>query len=173
MNFARCRASIWLCRSTIWNPPTIRARGHPGNFRATMETMRTAKLSGFHVCVETRIFADTDRANSCATWQTALPSWTSMAGYKARHTIDGANFPSQASKRPRATDSQPPVENFFGAPGCDIRRSTSLENKRPANPRFKKSRCATRDRKGNSSEAPKKDCALYDYARHRRGRFFG
>lgn len=34
--------------------------GRPGNFKATLESMRTAMLSGFHVCVETRIFADTD-----------------------------------------------------------------------------------------------------------------
>ena len=32
---------------------------HPGNFRATIESIRTAKLSGFHICVETKIFADT------------------------------------------------------------------------------------------------------------------
>lgn len=31
---------------------------HPGNFRATIESIRTAKLSGFHICVETKIFAD-------------------------------------------------------------------------------------------------------------------
>ncbi|MEQ1354721.1 MAG: radical SAM protein, partial [Candidatus Acidiferrum sp.] len=30
----------------------------PGNFRATVESIRTAKLSGFHICVETTIFAD-------------------------------------------------------------------------------------------------------------------
>jgi Radical SAM superfamily len=34
--------------------------GRPGNFKATLESMRTAMLSGFHVCVETGIFADTD-----------------------------------------------------------------------------------------------------------------
>ena len=34
--------------------------GHPGSFRATIESLRTAKLSGFHVCVETPIFSDTD-----------------------------------------------------------------------------------------------------------------
>ncbi len=33
---------------------------HLGSFRATIESIRTAKLSGFHVCVETPIFADTD-----------------------------------------------------------------------------------------------------------------
>lgn len=32
---------------------------HPGNFRATIESIRTAKLSGFHICVETKILADT------------------------------------------------------------------------------------------------------------------
>jgi hypothetical protein len=34
--------------------------GQPGSFKATLESMRTAMLSGFHICVETRIFADTD-----------------------------------------------------------------------------------------------------------------
>jgi sulfatase maturation enzyme AslB (radical SAM superfamily) len=33
-----------------------------GNFRATMEALRTAKLSGFHICIETTIFPDTDRS---------------------------------------------------------------------------------------------------------------
>jgi pyruvate-formate lyase-activating enzyme len=33
---------------------------HPGSFRATMESIRTAKLSGFHVCVETPVSADTE-----------------------------------------------------------------------------------------------------------------
>jgi pyruvate-formate lyase-activating enzyme len=31
---------------------------HTGNFRATMEAFRTAKLSGFHICIETTIFPD-------------------------------------------------------------------------------------------------------------------
>jgi hypothetical protein len=31
--------------------------GHPGSFRATIESIRTAKLSGFHVCVETPVAA--------------------------------------------------------------------------------------------------------------------
>jgi hypothetical protein len=34
---------------------------HTGNFRATMESLRTAKLSGFHICIETTIFPDTNR----------------------------------------------------------------------------------------------------------------
>jgi hypothetical protein len=34
---------------------------HTGNFRATMEALRTAKLSGFHVCIETTIFPGSDR----------------------------------------------------------------------------------------------------------------
>ncbi|MDQ1407886.1 MAG: hypothetical protein QOG55_3515 [Acidobacteriaceae bacterium] len=29
---------------------------HSGNFRATMEALRTARLSGFHICIETTIF---------------------------------------------------------------------------------------------------------------------
>ena len=36
--------------------------GRPGDFKATLESMRTAMLSGFHACVETRIFADSDPA---------------------------------------------------------------------------------------------------------------
>jgi pyruvate-formate lyase-activating enzyme len=31
---------------------------HSGNFRANMEALRTAKLSGFHICIETIIFPD-------------------------------------------------------------------------------------------------------------------
>jgi hypothetical protein len=34
---------------------------HTGNFRATMESLRTAKLSGFHICIETTIFPDFSR----------------------------------------------------------------------------------------------------------------
>jgi hypothetical protein len=33
---------------------------HTGNFRATMEALRTAKLSGFHICIETTIFPGAD-----------------------------------------------------------------------------------------------------------------
>jgi len=32
-----------------------------GNFRATLEALRTAKLSGFHICIETTIFLGSDR----------------------------------------------------------------------------------------------------------------
>jgi pyruvate-formate lyase-activating enzyme len=34
---------------------------HTQNFRATMEALRTAKLSGFHICIETTIFPGSDR----------------------------------------------------------------------------------------------------------------
>jgi hypothetical protein len=34
---------------------------HSGNFRATMEALRTAELSGFHICIETTIFPDFNR----------------------------------------------------------------------------------------------------------------
>jgi hypothetical protein len=33
--------------------------GENGNFRATLESIRTARLSGFHLCVQTFIFPDT------------------------------------------------------------------------------------------------------------------
>ena len=36
--------------------------GRPGSFRATLESIRAAKLSGFHICVETPISATVDRA---------------------------------------------------------------------------------------------------------------
>jgi hypothetical protein len=39
---------------------------HSGNFRATMESIRTAKLSGFHICIETTIFPGTDRSQLIA-----------------------------------------------------------------------------------------------------------
>jgi pyruvate-formate lyase-activating enzyme len=35
---------------------------HCGNFRATMESLRTVRLSGFHVCIETTIFPGSDRS---------------------------------------------------------------------------------------------------------------
>jgi Radical SAM superfamily len=35
---------------------------HNGNFRATMEAIRTAKLSGFHICIETAIFPHSDKS---------------------------------------------------------------------------------------------------------------
>ena len=35
---------------------------HTGNFRATMEALRTARLSGFHICIETTIFPGSDRS---------------------------------------------------------------------------------------------------------------
>jgi hypothetical protein len=33
-----------------------------GNFRATKEAIRTAKLSGFHICIETTIFPSSDKS---------------------------------------------------------------------------------------------------------------
>ena len=33
-----------------------------GNFRATMEALRTAKLSGFHICIESTIYPTSDRS---------------------------------------------------------------------------------------------------------------
>jgi len=33
---------------------------HTGSFRATMEALRTARLSGFHICIETTIFPGCD-----------------------------------------------------------------------------------------------------------------
>ena len=36
---------------------------HTGTFRATMEAIRTAKLSGFHICIETTIFPGSDRSD--------------------------------------------------------------------------------------------------------------
>jgi hypothetical protein len=35
---------------------------HNGNFHATMEALRTAKLSGFHICIETTIFPHSDKS---------------------------------------------------------------------------------------------------------------
>jgi hypothetical protein len=35
---------------------------HTGNFRATMEAIRAAELSGFHICIETTIFTGSDRS---------------------------------------------------------------------------------------------------------------
>jgi pyruvate-formate lyase-activating enzyme len=35
---------------------------HTGNFRATMEALRTAKLSGFHICIETTISPGCERS---------------------------------------------------------------------------------------------------------------
>jgi hypothetical protein len=36
---------------------------HSGNFRATMEALRTVKLSGFHICIETTIFPGSDTSD--------------------------------------------------------------------------------------------------------------
>src|ERR1700674_4800314 len=52
--------------------------GQIGNFRATMESIRTAKLSGFLVCVETTIFADTE-----------LGELQRLAQYIANLDVDG------------------------------------------------------------------------------------
>jgi hypothetical protein len=49
-----------------------------GNFRATMESIRTAKLSGFHVCVETTIFADME-----------MSELRGLAEFISRMDIDG------------------------------------------------------------------------------------
>jgi Radical SAM superfamily len=35
---------------------------HTGNFRGTMEGLRTAKLSGFHICIETTIFPGSNKS---------------------------------------------------------------------------------------------------------------
>jgi hypothetical protein len=39
---------------------------HSGNFRATMESIRTTKLSGFHICIETTIFPGSGRSDLIA-----------------------------------------------------------------------------------------------------------
>jgi hypothetical protein len=48
------------------------------NFRATIESIRTAKLSGFHICAETTIFADTQ-----------LSELRELAEFISRLDIDG------------------------------------------------------------------------------------
>ena len=73
---------------------------HPGNFRATIESIRTAKLSGFHICVETKIFADT---------QLRRPSRASGIHSKARHRRLDPYLPTPFRSRPthrRKTDGR-------------------------------------------------------------------
>ena len=54
------RLYLVLPLNGLENTHDSRAR-HTGNFRATMEALRTAKLSGFHICIETTIFPGSDR----------------------------------------------------------------------------------------------------------------
>jgi hypothetical protein len=64
----------------------------PGNFRATIESIRTAKLSGFHICVETTMFADTQ-----------LSELGELAEFISRLDIDGwiqTHPPVSASDQP-------------------------------------------------------------------------
>jgi hypothetical protein len=51
---------------------------HTGNFRATMESLRTAKLSGFHICIETTVFPGSDASEL-----------RNLATYIARLDVDG------------------------------------------------------------------------------------
>jgi len=53
------RLYLVLPLNGLENTHDFRAQ-HTGNFRATMEALRTAKLSGFHICIETTIFPDSD-----------------------------------------------------------------------------------------------------------------
>jgi Radical SAM superfamily len=65
-----------------------------GNFRATIESIRTAKLSGFHICVETTIFAgtDTEALRTLANFITTLDidGWI-----QKRPPLSAADQPSQ------------------------------------------------------------------------------
>ena len=72
-----------------------RAR-QPGNFRATIESIRTAKLSGFHICVETTIFADTEPSEL-----------RELAAFIHKLDIDG-----WIQKSPAAVSAQPTEEKL-------------------------------------------------------------
>jgi Radical SAM superfamily len=73
---------------------------HPGNFRATIESIRTAKLSGFHICVETTIFADAE--------PTELPEF---AEFIRKLDIDGWI----QTRPPVSAAAQPPEEKLTAA----------------------------------------------------------
>jgi Radical SAM superfamily len=72
---------------------------HPGSFRATMESIRTAKLSGFHVCVETPIFANM-----------GAEEFRSMANFITTLDVDG-----WIQKRPAVSQAGQPSEEALAA----------------------------------------------------------
>jgi hypothetical protein len=73
---------------------------HPGNFRATIESIRTAKLSGFHICVETIIFSDMN-----------IEELRSLAGFITTLDIDGWI----QTRPPVSAATQPPEEKLTAA----------------------------------------------------------
>jgi hypothetical protein len=72
----------------------------PDNFRATIESIRTAKLSGFHICIETTIFVDTQ--------PTELRE---LGEFISRLDIDGWI----QSRPPLPAAAQPPEEKLTAA----------------------------------------------------------
>ncbi len=73
---------------------------HPSNFRATVECIRTAKLSGFHICAQTTISAESD-----------LSELRKLAEFIQKLDIDG-----WIQNRPAASAAdQPPEEKIAAA----------------------------------------------------------
>jgi pyruvate-formate lyase-activating enzyme len=106
---------------------------HAGNFRATMEALRTAKLSGFHICIETTISAGTDRTELIA-----------LANFISTLDVDG-----WIHKRPTAATNDATISEALQSardliPSRRWRTFSTLLDLIPAStqPRFEKKRSA-------------------------------
>jgi len=107
---------------------------YTGNFRATMEALRTARLSGFHICIETTIFADSDKSElpSLAKFISTLD----VDGWIHRH-VATANDQIASVTLQSARDLIPSRHwRAFSAllDSAPVFRKPSPEKKRAANP---------------------------------------
>jgi hypothetical protein len=107
---------------------------HSGNFRATMESIRSAKLSGFHICIETAIFPGSGRSELIA-----------LADFISNLDVDGwiHKRPASATNDEKAAEALRSARDLI--PGRYWRAFSGLldstataaqlsfENKRPAN----------------------------------------
>jgi len=106
---------------------------HTGNFRPTMEALGTAKLSGFHICIETTIFPDSNTSEL-----------RNLANFISTLDVDG-----WIHKRPTAVTNDATISEALQSardliPSRHWRTFSELLDMTPASaqPRFEKKRIA-------------------------------
>jgi hypothetical protein len=107
---------------------------HSGNFRATMESIRTAKLSGFHICIETTIFPGSRRSELIALAN--FISTLDIDGWIHKRPTSAINDETAAQALQSARDLIPSRHWRVFSELLDLTAAAaqlSLENKRPAN----------------------------------------
>jgi pyruvate-formate lyase-activating enzyme len=108
---------------------------HAGNFRATMEAIRTAKLSGFHICIETTIFTGSNKSELLG-----------LAKFISTLDVDGwiHKRPTSVAKDQTASEALQSARNFI--PSRHWRAFSALLDltSTSGQPRLEKKRTANR-----------------------------